>query len=309
MVNNDIPVDIGKNIYIERGKNIPWANEKNIKISPTPPMGWNSWNCYGAAITQDKIKAQAKAMVDNGLNTHGYVYVNIDDGWQGERGGKYDAIQGNEKFPDMKGLCDYIHKLGLKVGIYSTPWRKSYAGYIGGHNHEMEDAKQWTEWGIDFLKYDWRMPDPKEPSEMYARKMRTALDAVGGEIVFSLANTAPISKGSIWSKYANMWRTTGDITDTWDRMSEIGFNQETWKKFAGLGHWNDPDMMVLGHLGCGDINEGDFGKKWGKCLRPTRLNKEEQKTHMTLWCMLAAPLLLGCDLTRIDDYLRGAHCK
>ncbi len=173
----------------------------------------------------------------------------------------------------------------------------------------MEDAKQWTEWGIDFLKYDWRMPDPKEPSEMYARKMRTALDAVGGEIVFSLANTAPISKGSIWSKYANMWRTTGDITDTWDRMSEIGFNQETWKKFAGLGHWNDPDMMVLGHLGCGDINEGDFGKKWGKCLRPTRLNKEEQKTHMTLWCMLAAPLLLGCDLTRIDDYLRGAHCK
>ncbi len=121
MVNNDIPVDIGKNIYIERGKNIPWANEKNIKISPTPPMGWNSWNCYGAAITQDKIKAQAKAMVDNGLNTHGYVYVNIDDGWQGERGGKYNAIQGNEKFPDMKGLCDYIHKLGLKVGIYSTP--------------------------------------------------------------------------------------------------------------------------------------------------------------------------------------------
>lgn len=259
------------------------------KVALTPPMGWNSWNCYGATITQEKIKIQAEAMINSGLRGHGFVYINIDDGWQGGRGGPYNAIQSNSKFPDMQGLCDYVHSLGLKIGIYSTPWRKSYAGYLGGCNHEMEDAKQWTEWGIDFLKYDWDMFNPKEPSEEYVKRMRNALDATGREIVFSLANFAPMSKGEIWSKYANMWRTTRDIKDTWDSLSEIGFNQGGWEKFAGPGHWNDPDMMVLGHIG------------WGEHQRPSRLTQDEQITHMTLWCLLAAPLLLGCDLTRLDD--------
>jgi alpha-galactosidase len=256
-------------------------------------MGWNSWNCYGPTVTQEKIEKQAEAMVRSGLRDHGFVYINIDDGWQGERGGPFNAIQGNSKFPDMKGLCDYVHSLGLKIGIYSTPWPKSYAGYTGGYNHEMEDARQWAEWGIDFLKYDWSMSDPREPSEEYVRRMRDALDATGKEIVFSLSNSAPISKAHIWSKYANMWRTTGDIEDTWESVSRIGFSQDEWARFAGPGHWNDPDMMVLGYVG------------WGEHQRPSRLTRDEQITHMTLWCLLAAPLLLGCDLTRLDDFLLG----
>lgn len=263
----------------------------NQKVALTPPLGWNSWNCYGATITQEKIKIQAEAMINSGLKDHGFVYINIDDGWQGDRGGPYNAIQSNSKFPDMQGLCDYVHNLGLKIGIYSTPRRKTYAGYTGGCNHEIGDARQWAEWGIDFLKYDWDIVDPKEPSEEYVKKMRNALDATGREIVFSLSNSAPMSKGDIWSKYANMWRTTRDIEDTWDSISEIGFNQGGWEKFAGPEHWNDPDMMVLGYVG------------WGEHQRPSRLTRDEQITHMTLWCLLAAPILLGCDLTRLDNFL------
>jgi alpha-galactosidase len=261
------------------------------EVALTPPMGWNSWNCYGSTITQEKIKIQADALVRSGLNKYGYVYIIIDDGWQGKRADKYNAIQGNEKFPDMQGLCDYIHSLGLKVGIYSTPWDKSYAGYTGGCNHEMEDVKQWAEWGIDFLKYDWAMNDPNEPSEDYVKKMRSALDSTGRKIIFGLSNSTPISKGDVWSKYANMWRTTGDIKDTWDSISKIGFNQSGWEKFAGPGHWNDLDMLVLGYVG------------WGNEQHLTRLTPDEQITHVTLWCMLASPLILGCDLNRINNFL------
>ena len=265
--------------------------QKRKTIALKPPMGWNSWNCYSATITQEKIKVQAEAMVKSGLKEHGYIYINIDVGWQGARGGKYNAIQGNDKFPDMQGLCNYIHSLGLKVGMYSTPWPLSYEAYLGGANYELEDARQWADWGIDFLKYDWRMNDPREPSEKYIKKMRKALDAVGLEIVFSLSNTAP--RSDLWAKYANMWRTTEDIRDTWESISKIGFNQGGWEKFAGPGHWNDPDMLVLGYVG------------WGEEQHLSRLTEDEQITHMTLWCMLAAPLLLGCDLTRIDNFLRS----
>lgn len=261
------------------------------KIALTPPMGWNSWNCYGATITQEKIMIQADAMVKNGLKNYGFKYINIDDGWQGERGGQYNAIQGNSKFPDIKALCGYVHNLGLKIGIYSTPWEKSYAGYTGGAKHEYEDAMQWADWGIDFLKYDWNMSDENEPSEEYIVRMRNALDATGRKIIFSLSNSAPLSKALICSKYTNMWRTTGDIIDTWESVSGIGFYQDRWKQYAGPGHWNDPDMMVLGHVG------------WGENQHPSRLNYEEQITHFTLWCILAAPLILGCDLTKLDDPL------
>lgn len=281
--------------------------DKN-KVALTPPMGWNSWNCYGMTISQEKVKIQADVLVSGGLNKHGFIYVNIDDGWQGERGGKYNAIQPNEKFPDIKGLCDYVHSLGLKIGIYSTPWCKSYGGLTGGCNHELEDARQWAEWGIDFLKYDWGMnwsmrssTEPKnlKSNEEYLKAMRNAIDAAGREIVLSLSNSAPLCKGNVWSKYANMWRTTGDIRDTWKSISDIGFSQSGWEKFAGPGHWNDPDMMVLGYVGFEEAG----GSHWGEKQHPTHLTCDEQITHMTLWSILSAPLILGCDLTKIDDSL------
>lgn len=264
-------------------------SQNKIRTALTPPLGWNSWNCYGDTITQDNIATQAEAMVESGLRDHGFVYICIDDGWQGDRGGPYHAIQGNSKFPDIRELCDYVHSLGLKIGIYSTPWPKSYANYTGSHGHEVEDAKQWAEWGIDFLKYDWEMRNPKEPTLKYVRKMREALNAAGKEIVFSLSNNALISCGHICSKYANMWRTTKDIDDTWESISER-FNQGGWEKFAGPGHWNDIDMMVLGYVG------------WSKQQHSTHLTQDEQITHMTLWCILSSPIILGCDLTRLDDF-------
>jgi len=289
-----------------------------IKIGPeiclTPPMGWNSWNCFAGAVDQEKVRAQARAMVKSGLIKHGWTYINIDDTWQGKRGGEFNAIQGNKKFPDMKQLCDEIHALGLKAGIYSTPWVTSYAGYPGGsaenpqgtwtpfsgrkqvnrkilpfavgkYSFAKEDAKQWAAWGFDYLKYDW---NPIELPQV--QEMRDALDATGRDFVLSLSNNTPLGVGNDVAKVANCWRTTGDIRDTWQSMSGNGFSQEHWAQFARPGHWNDPDMLVVGMVG------------WGSKLHPTGLTPDEQYTHMTMWCLLAAPLLLGCDMTHLDDF-------
>jgi alpha-galactosidase len=285
------------------------------KISLTPAMGWNSWNCWGDHVTEEDILESGRAMVSSGLINHGWTYINIDDSWQGKRGGPYNGIQGNEKFPDMRALCDSIHELGLKAGIYSTPWTTSYAVYIGGssqnsngdwtkptiskHGHlnkkmlpwaigkysfAYNDAKQWAAWGIDYLKYDWNPNEIPETEEMY-----NALRKSGRDIILSLSNNAPYENIAGLSKYANSWRTTGDIRDTWESMSRIGFSQDKFVCFAGPGHWNDPDMLVVGYVG------------WGH-PRPTKLTPDEQYTHITLWCLLSAPLLLGCDLTKLDDF-------
>ncbi len=279
------------------------------RICLTPPLGWNSWNCWAGAVDANKIKAAARAMVDTGLINHGWAYINIDDSWQGQRGGEFNAIQGNDRFADMKGLCDYIHSLGLKVGIYSTPWVTSYAEYIGGsadnpqgtwsaakdprfegwrhgkHSFAVNDAKQWAAWGIDYLKYDWNPNDVP-----HAAEMALALAASGRDIVYSLSNTAPFEHAADWARLANCWRTTGDIVDSWASISEIGFSQDKWAPFAGPGHFNDADMLVIGHIG------------WGPNLHPTHLSPDEQYTHISLWCLLSSPLLLGCDLTALDDF-------
>lgn len=288
------------------------------KISLTPAMGWNSWNCWGSHITGDKILQSARAMAASGLIDHGWTYINIDDAWQGRRGGPFNAIQGNTNFPDMKHLCDEIHDLGLKVGIYSTPWVTSYANHIGGsadnadgdwtppteeqrkHTHKhffpwiigkysfaQEDARQWADWGIDYLKYDWYPNEPPETEEMAG-----ALRDSGRDVVFSLSNSSPFTNAPELSKFANSWRTTGDIRDNWDSMRGKGFSQGRWARFAGPGHWNDPDMLVVGWVG------------WGQ-PHPTHLTPDEQYTHISIWCMLSAPLLLGCDLQKLDAFTLG----
>jgi len=288
-------------------------------LALTPPLGWNSWNLWERTVDEEKIRDCAKNMVSSGLAAYGFSYVNIDDGWQGERGGPLGAIQPNEKFSDMKNLCNYVHSLGLRLGIYSTPWVKSFAGrnggstgkcircdrnyttakyrpkeaehYFGEFSHHREDAKQWAEWGIDYLKYDWgpwKVPD--------VEIMHSALKESGRDIIYSLSNTAPFENVSEWVRLAHCWRTTGDITDTWESVSEIGFSQDKWTPYAGPGHWNDIDMLVIGNLG------------WGE-QRKTRLTQDEQIAHITLWAILSSPLLLGCNLSNFDEFTLKLMCN
>ena len=286
------------------------------RIALTPALGWNSWNCWAEAVDQDKVLRSARSIVSSGLAAHGWSYVNIDDTWQGARGGELHAIQGNAKFPDMKGLCDQLHAMGLKAGIYSTPWVTSYAGFVGGssddpqgawnkemgnakfwkhgaHSFAAGDARQWAAWGFDYLKYDWNPNDVPHVEEM-----SLALRASGRDLVYSLSNSAPIGQAAEWARLANSWRTTGDIWDQWEKsdhdwrygVSEIGFAQDAWASFAAPGHWNDPDMLVLGWVG------------WGPQLHRTHLSGDEQYSHISLWCLLSAPLLIGCDLDRLDPF-------
>jgi len=300
------------------------------KIALTPPMGWSSWNCWGDEVSQEKVLSSARAMVEKGLRDHGWTYVNIDDGWQGIRGGPSHAIQPNTKFPDMKSLADEIHGMGLKFGIYSTPWRGTYAGHIGGssnhadgsydwvksgdhnefyrfgktpdinrkrkadhwvigeHSFALQDARQWKEWGVDYLKYDWFPNDVPATAEMEA-----ALRTTGRDVIYSLSNTGIYDHAPEYARRSNLWRTTGDIVDTWNSVSSIGFSQDRWAGYTGPGHWSDPDMLVVGMVG------------WSSKLQPTRLTADEQYAHISLWCLLSAPLILGCDLAQLDDFTLG----
>ncbi|MES2390880.1 MAG: glycoside hydrolase family 27 protein [Acidobacteriota bacterium] len=267
------------------------------KLAPTPPMGWNSWNHFAGKVTQKDVMAAADAMVSSGMRDAGYVYVNIDDTWEGERDAK-GVLHANDKFPDMVALGKYIHSKGLKFGIYSSPGPTTCAKFAASYEHEQQDADLYASWGVDYLKYDLcsfrrtvmepaiaSNPDNRDPAnklmiESYA-KMRKALDNTGRLIVLSLCQ---YGWDSVW-KWApgiggNLWRTTGDINDSYDRMSVIGFNQAGLAKYAGPGHWNDPDMLEVGN---------------GK------MKKDEYLTHMSLWALLAAPLLAGNDLSQMTD--------
>jgi alpha-galactosidase len=323
----------GEHMVTLRARNALGESERKFrivvgdKIALTPPMGWSSWNCWGDAVSQEKVLSSARTMVEKGLSQHGWTFINIDDGWQGKRGGKFNAIQPNKKFPDMKKLADEIHDLGLKFGIYSGPWRGTYAGYVGGssdnadgsyewvesghvneffklqtpekkpnwvnwkfgkHSFAKQDAQQWAEWDVDYLKYDWFPNDVPHVEEMM-----NALRKTGRDIVYSLSNTGIYDNAPDYMRLANLWRTTGDINDSWGSVSRIGFSQDRWAAYTGPGHWSDPDMLVVGKVG------------WGPNLHPTRLTPDEQYSHISLWCLLSAPLLLGCDLAQLDDFTLG----
>ena len=265
-------------------------------IALTPPMGWNSWNCFGCDVNEANVRAAADAMVASGLVQHGWTYINIDDCWEAGRDADGN-VQSNQKFPDMKALTDYVHSKGLKIGLYSSPGPKTCAGHEGSYKHEEQDARRYAEWGFDYLKYDWCsyggiVPNPDHDGFMKPyRVMRAALDRAPRDIVFSLCQ---YGMDNVWTWGAevggNCWRTTGDITDTWSSMAGLGFGQAGHEKFAGPGHWNDPDMLVVGYVG------------WSAKVRPTRLSPNEQYTHISLWCLLCSPLLIGCDMTRLDEF-------
>jgi alpha-galactosidase len=312
----------GEYKVILRAKNAKGTAEKKFrivvgeKIALTPPMGWNSWNCWAWVVDQEKVLRSARALVSSGLINHGWAYINVDDTWQGKRTGKNLALQPNERFPDMKALYDQIHAFGLKAGIYSSPWITTFAGYQGGSCDDMQggwtrldnyesnkrigkysfteaDAAQFGEWGIDYLKYDWAPNDVEHTQEM-----ADALRKTGRDIVYSLSCGAAFDLAADYARLANCWRVTGDIGDAWGQptepwkhgIAELAFSQDRWAPYAGPGHWNDPDMLEIGYVG------------GGPNLHLTHLTPDEQYTHITMWCLLSAPLLIGCDLERLDPF-------
>lgn len=277
------------------GLALPACAQNPEIVAPTPPMGWNSWNHFKGKVDDAVIRAQADAMVSSGMREAGYRYINIDDTWEGERDPQGN-IQSNSKFPDMKALADYVHSKGLKLGIYSSPGNKTCAKFEGSLGHEEQDAQTYARWGIDYLKYDLcglREPMKAAPSPEAAHKimidaytkMRDALRSTGRPIVYSLCQ---YGNDAVWRWGAevggNLWRTTGDISDKYSSMAQIGFSQAGLAKFARPGHWNDPDMLEVGNGG---------------------MSPEEYRTHMSLWAILAAPLLAGNDLTTMSPETRA----
>ena len=252
-------------------------------LATTPPMGWNSWNHYRCNVSDALIRAQADAMLSSGMKAAGYQYVNIDDCWEGERDTN-GYIHPNSKFPDMKALADYVHGKGLKLGIYSSPGPKTCGKYEGSYGHEQQDAEMYAKWGIDYLKYDWcSAANIYQPNEYPAaiRKMHDALVHAGRPIVYSIHG-----RGAVWewaaAAGANLWRTTGDISDLYARMIAIGFGQSGLEKFAGPGHWNDPDYLVP--------NAG--------------MTASQAQSQFTLWAILAAPLVVSADLMTMPEWTR-----
>ena len=303
------------------------------QIALTPPMGWNSWNCFAHAVSADRVKRAADALVKSGLINHGWTYINVDDFWENHRDSKDPTLHGefrdakgfivpNSRFPDMTGLADYVHGLGLKIGLYSSPGPWTCGGCAASWQHEQQDAQTYAKWGFDYLKYDWCSYDTIASGKMTNGNvprwnkhgtnasddgaiypysiMGKYLREQNRDIVFSLCQ---YGMADVWkwggSVGGNCWRTTGDITDAWgrnDRMpnwqgsvTSIGFSQDKAAPYAKPGNWNDPDMLVVGQVG------------WGN-LHPSRLTPDEQYTHISLWCLLAAPLLIGCDMEKFDDF-------
>ncbi|HVP90668.1 MAG TPA: putative Ig domain-containing protein [Terriglobales bacterium] len=306
-----------------RAKNALGAAERTFrivvgdKIALTPPMGWSSWYMAYTNISDKMVRAQAEAMVSSGLIDHGYAYVNIDDGWNVKLDSNDTVLGGpprdaagnlrpNKNFPDMKALCDAVHALGLKAGIYISPGPATCAGFAGSYEHAEQDAKQFADWGFDFLKYDWCSYDKVAvdrtvPSlQLPYISMRSALDKVRRDIVYNLCQ---YGMGNVWEwgreVGGDYWRTTGDLgsppedKSLWTSMSRIGFGQAGKEKFAGPGGWNDPDNILVGAI------------LWGDKLVPTPLSPDEQYTYMSLWALLAAPLIFGGDMTQLDDFTLG----
>lgn len=301
------------------------------EICLTPPMGWNSWYANSDGVSEASVRAAASAMVESGLAAHGWSYINLDDCWQGERGGKFHAIQPNEKFGDMKQLCDDLHALGLKVGIYSTPWIGSYAGFVGGSAPNSQ---------ADYSRFMLPETERKQPGQVFggypairtngvgkigehwffdrdvaqwvewgidfvkvdwnpndvptAQRIAADLGAASRDIVYSISNAADLNAAADLAEIANLWRTTGDIFDNWESVSGVASAQVPWQPFCRPGHWNDPDMLQVGSLG---ITNGADGKFY-----PTKLTQNEQIFQMSLWCLLSAPLFVSCNLATLDDF-------
>jgi alpha-galactosidase len=272
------------------------CNAQTESLALTPPMGWNSWNKFGCEVSEDLIRQTADAMVSSGMKDAGYQYVVIDDCWQVGRDKDGNIIPDPKHFPSgIKALADYMHSKGLKFGIYSDTGTKTCAGRPGSRGYEYQDARQYASWGVDYLKFDW-CNTGKQNAEASYSLMRDALNASGRPIVFSICEWGT-SKPWLWAKgIGNLWRTTGDIKDRWQGkekwpdgsccslgVMDIVDLQDGLESFAGPGHWNDPDMLEVGNGGLTDI---------------------ENRSHFSLWALLAAPLIAGNDLRNMTAQVR-----
>jgi alpha-galactosidase len=268
----------------------------NDALALTPPMGWNSWNVWGPAVDAEKVLQAAEWLDRSGLAARGFQYVVIDDAWSGKRGPD-GQIAPNEKFPDMRALADAVHARGLKLGIYSSPGPKTCENFAGSWQHEAQDAATFAAWGVDFLKHDWCSYEELVGKHTLAELqkpyivMREALARVDRDIVYALCQ---YGYGDVWKWGAevggHLWRSSGDLLDQWANLESVGFRQAGRERWTRPGEWNDTDMLVVGTLG------------WGPNLRPSRLTPNEQVLHMSLWALQAAPLFIGADLSKLDDF-------
>jgi len=285
------------------------------ELAATPPMGWSSWNCCHANITDGIIRANAKALVDAGLHRLGYRFVNIDDGWQGSRSRSSNipmALQANENFPNMAQLVEDIHSLGVSAGMYHVPNIFSPQGLFGAssefadgtstmtfqhgvsdgrgsHVWSRPDVAQFAAWGFDYLKMD------NCPTVDETREINESIRASGRDMILSLSANMPRDLIAQYRRHAQLWRTTGDLIDTWFSIRNKLRSQVLWQGLGGPGAWNDPDMLVVGEVGPG----------WNAPLQASRLSYAEQYLHIGMWAFLAAPLMIGGDLTRLDDFTKN----
>ena len=261
-------------------------------LAETPQMGWNSWNKFAGNINEQMIRDMADAMVKEGLLDAGYIYLNMDDCWHGQRDADGFIQPDAKRFSSgIKALADYVHSKGLKFGIYSDAGRKTCAGMPGSFGHEYQDAIQYARWGIDYLKYDWCSSEDINPVGAYGL-MRDALRAAGRPIFFSMCEWGS-SKPWTWAaEVSHSWRSTGDICAVFDKKPERSWENSIMtildlnaplRKYAGPGHWNDPDMLEVGN----------------------GMSVNEDRAHFTLWCMMAAPLILGNDICNMSDDTRA----
>jgi alpha-galactosidase len=323
-----VPVEEGEYPIILSARNVHGRTERTLRLvvgdtlALTPPMGWNSWYIHYHRVTDEHMRAAADAMVSSGMADFGYSYVNIDDCWMvkpgskdplhgGEPRGPDGAVRPNRKFPDMKKLADYIHSHGLKAGLYISPGPLTCAGYVGSHGHEETDARKFAEWGFDFLKYDWcsygRIAEDRSREELMKpyRQMGDILRKLDRDIVLNLCQ---YGMGEVWKwggeVGGNCWRTTGDLGLVGGQLSlgifNVGLFNATLNEYAGPGRWNDPDYILIGYVGDAKITgEG----------RPTTLTPNEQYTHMSMWCLMAAPLIFSGDMERLDEFTLNILCN
>ena len=316
-----------------RAENAKGKAEKTVrfivgdKIALTPPLGWNSWNCFETEVTEKDIREAAEAMVRLGLADHGWNYVNIDDFWQYRPSAIPDyretkkywdqrykikdeartigpareedgtVVFNRERFKSMKGLADSVHALGFKIGLYSSPGPLTCGRCTGSYGFERKDAETWAAWGYDYVKYDWcGYRAVVEGDGLYRDMapylyMASLLAEQKRDIVLSLCQYGMANVATWGAKTGGqLWRTTGDIHDNWKSLKDIIGKQRGLGQFSAPGAWNDPDMLTVGWVSC------------GKPMHPTALTPNEQYTQMSMWALFAAPLLIGCDLTKMDDF-------
>jgi alpha-galactosidase len=317
-----VPRERGEYPVVLKARNEHGTDERPFKIvvgdtlALTPPMGWNSWYIHYHHVSEEHMRNAADQMIASGMADYGYQYVNIDDCWMKKRGDEpyrdeRGAILPNAKFPDIKGMVDYIHSKGLKAGLYTSPGPWTCAGYVGSYEHEEIDARQFAAWGFDFLKYDWcsysQVAGGKSLEHLKRpyKKMGDILATLDRDIVHNLCQ---YGMGDVWTwgaETGHCWRTTGDLGLARDSLLpgfyHIGLSNARHYEHAGPGRWNDPDYILIGYVG--------NARRQDDPAIPTKLTPNEQYSYMSMWCLMAAPLFFSGDMRYLDDFTLGVLCN